>query len=318
MKPPYEINNKILSLVASISEKIGEVNAVHLNRPPTELRKKNRIKTIQSSLEIEGNTMTVEQVTDLLNNNRVLAPQKDIKEVKNAIAVYNQLQKFNVYNLKSLCRAHQILMKGLVENPGKLRTKTVGIVKGSDIAHIAPPGNMVFPLMTDLFKYLKNDDDLILIKGCVFHYELEFIHPFVDGNGRMGRLWQTLILKEHSPIFDFLPIESLVKSRQKEYYEVLGASDKMGSATPFIEFMLDIIKDALEELLKEQNISLTGIDRILIFKDSIGSQEFSRQDYLRSFKDISQATASRDLKVATEKGLIEKFGDKRTTKYKFK
>lgn len=318
MKPPYEINNKILSLVASISEKIGEVNAVHLNRPPTELRKKNRIKTIQSSLEIEGNTMTVEQVTDLLNNNRVLAPQKDIIEVKNAIAVYNQLQKFNVYNLKALCRAHQILMKGLVENPGKLRTKTVGIVKGSDIAHIAPPGNMVFPLMTDLFKYLKNDEDLILIKSCVFHYELEFIHPFVDGNGRMGRLWQTMILKEHSPIFDFLPIESLVKSRQQEYYEVLGASDKIGSATPFIEFMLDIIKDALEELLKEQNISLTGKDRILIFKDSIGNQKFSRQDYLRSFKDISQATASRDLKVAAENGVIEKFGDKRTTKYKYK
>lgn len=318
MKPPYEINNKILSLVASISEKIGEVNAVHLNRPPKELRKKNRIKTIQSSLEIEGNTMTVEQVTDLLNNNRVLAPQKDIIEVKNAIAVYNQLQKFNVYNLKALCRAHQILMKGLVENPGKLRTKTVGIVKGSDIAHIAPPGNMVFPLMTDLFKYLKNDDDLILIKSCVFHYELEFIHPFVDGNGRMGRLWQTMILKEHSPIFDFLPIESLVKSRQQEYYEVLGASDKIGSATPFIEFMLDIIKDALEELLKEQNISLTGKDRILIFKDSIGNQKFSRQDYLRSFKDISQATASRDLKVAAENGVIEKFGDKRTTKYKYK
>lgn len=318
MKPPYEINNKILSLVASISEKIGEVNAVHLNRPPTKLRKKNRIKTIQSSLEIEGNTMTVEQVTDLLNNNRVLAPQKDIIEVKNAIAVYNQLQKFNVYNLKALCRAHQILMKGLVENPGKLRTKTVGIVKGSDIAHIAPPGNMVFPLMTDLFKYLKNDEDLILIKSCVFHYELEFIHPFVDGNGRMGRLWQTMILKEHSPIFDFLPIESLVKSRQQEYYEVLGASDKIGSATPFIEFMLDIIKDALEELLKEQNISLTGKDRILIFKDSIGNQKFSRQDYLRSFKDISQATASRDLKVAAENGVIEKFGDKRTTKYKYK
>lgn len=318
MKPPYEINNKILSLVASISEKIGEVNAVHLNRPPKELRKKNRIKTIQSSLEIEGNTMTVEQVTDLLNNNRVLAPQKDIIEVKNAIAVYNQLQKFNVYNLKALCRAHQILMKGLVENPGKLRTKTVGIVKGSDIAHMAPPGNMVFPLMTDLFKYLKNDDDLILIKSCVFHYELEFIHPFVDGNGRMGRLWQTMILKEHSPIFDFLPIESLVKSRQQEYYEVLGASDKIGSATPFIEFMLDIIKDALEELLKEQNISLTGKDRILIFKDSIGNQKFSRQDYLRSFKDISQATASRDLKVAAENGVIEKFGDKRTTKYKYK
>ena len=256
MKPPYEITGKILNLVASISEKIGEVNAAHLNRPPTELRKKNRIKTIQSSLEIEGNTMTIEQITDLLNNKRVLAPQKDITEVKNAINVYNQLNKFNVYDLKSLCKAHEILMAGLVENPGKLRKTSVGIVKGSDIAHVAPPGEMVYSLMTDLFKYLKNDDDLILIKSCVFHYEFEFIHPFIDGNGRMGRLWQTMILKEHSPIFDFLPIETLVKIRQQEYYKVLSKSDKIGSSTPFIEFMLDIIKDALEDLLKAQNITL--------------------------------------------------------------
>ena len=172
--------------------------------------------------------------------------------------------------------------------------------------------------MTELFKYLRNDDDLILIKSCVFHYEFEFIHPFIDGNGRMGRLWQTMILKEHSPIFDFLPIETLVKLKQQEYYKVLGKSDKIGSSTPFIEFMLDIIKDALEDLLKMQNITLTGSDRISNFKEIISNHEFSRQDYLRSFKDISQATASRDLKVAVKNEQIDKFGDKRTTKYKYK
>jgi Fic family protein len=209
-------------------------------------------------------------------------------------------------------------MKDLVENPGKLRTGSVGIVKGSDIAHIAPPGEMVYSLMTDLFNYLKNDDDLILIKSCVFHYEFEFIHPFSDGNGRMGRLWQTMILKEHSPVFEFLPIESLVKLRQQEYYNVLGKSDKQGSSTAFIEFMLEIINDALEELLKVQNITLTTNDRIIIFKDIIGIDFFSRQDYLRTFKNISAATASRDLKVAVDDGIIEKQGDKRTTKYKFK
>lgn len=318
MKPPYEITNRILNLTASVSEKIGEVNAAHLNKPPTELRKRNRIKTIQSSLEIEGNTLTVEQITALLENKRIIAPQKDILEVKNAIRVYNQLNKFKVFELKSLCNAHEILMKDLIENPGKLRTSAVGIIKGSDIAHIAPPGEMVNSLMTDLFKYLKNDDDLMLIKSCVFHYEFEFIHPFLDGNGRMGRLWQTMILKEHSPVFEFLPIESLIKARQQDYYNVLGKSDNQGSSTLFIEFMLEIIKDALEDLLKVQNFSLTNNDRISNFKEIIGTNEFSRQDYLRAFKNISQATASRDLKVAVDDGVIEKFGDKRTTKYRYK
>ena len=209
-------------------------------------------------------------------------------------------------------------MKDLIENPGKLRTGSVGIVKGSDIAHIAPPGALVRSLMSDLFNYLKNDDDLALIKSCVFHYEFEFIHPFVDGNGRIGRLWQTMILKEHSPVFEFLPIESLIKQKQKEYYGVLGKSDKQGNSTSFIEFMLKIIKDALEDLLKVQNISLTNDDRIMNFKEIIGTRMFSRQDYLRAFKNISQATASRDLKSAVDNGIIEKYGDKRTTKYKYK
>ncbi len=317
MKPPYEITNKILNLIASISERIGEVNAAHLNKPPTELRKRNRIKTIQSSLEIEGNTLTIAQITDLLDNKRVLAPKKDIVEVKNAINVYNKLDKFKVSDLKSLCKAHEILMKDLIENPGKLRTSSVGIIKGSDITHVAPPGEMVFSLMKDLFEYIKNDDDLILVKSCVFHYEFEFIHPFIDGNGRIGRLWQTIILKEHSPIFGFLPIETLVKTKQQEYYNILGKSDNQGSSTAFIEFMLEIIKDALEDLLKIQNINLSSNDRIIHFKDIVENDLFSRQDYLRAFKKISSATASRDLKVAFDKGIIEKLGDKRMTKYRY-
>lgn len=318
MKPPYEITNNILTLVASISEKIGEINAAHLSKQPTELRKKNRIKTIQSSLEIEGNTLTVEQITDLLDNKRILAPQKDIIEVKNAIAVYDRLNEFKTYSLKSLCDAHQILMKNLIDNAGKLRATSVGIVKGSELAHLAPPGEMVKPLMDDLFNYLKNDNDLLLIKSCVFHYEFEFIHPFLDGNGRMGRLWQTMILKEYSPIFEFLPIETLIKEKQQDYYNVLGKSDSQGTSTAFIEFMLSIIKDSLEELLKSQRISLTDNDRIIHFKDLIGAKEFSRQDYLRAYKNISPATASRDLKNAVDNGIIEKEGDKRLTKYKFK
>jgi len=318
MKPPYEITSKILSQIASISERIGEINASHLSKPPTELRKRNRIKTIQSSLEIEGNTLTVEQITDLLDNKRILAPQKDIIEVKNAIEVYARIHEFKAFSLKSLCNAHQILMKSLIDNAGKLRSSSVGIVKGNELAHLAPPGEMVQPLMNDLFNYLKNDKDLLLIKSCVFHYEFEFIHPFIDGNGRMGRLWQTMILKEYSPVFEFLPIETLVKEKQRDYYNVLGKSDNQGSSTAFIEYMLDIIKDALENLLKTQNISLNNNDRILHFKDIVGLQEFSRQDYLRCFKNISSATASRDLKNAVGNGIIEKQGDKRMTRYKFR
>ncbi len=317
MKPPYKITNTILSLISKISERIGEVRSARLIKPPTELRKRNRIKTIQSSLEIEGNTLTVEQITDLINNKRVLAPKKDIQEVKNAIKVYSMLDDLNANELDSLCFAHGILMEGLLDHPGKLRITSVGIVKGDDVAHIAPPGDMVFPLMNDLFSYLKNDDDLLLIKSCVFHYEFEFIHPFLDGNGRMGRLWQTMILKEYSPVFEFLPIETLMNERQQDYYHVLGKSDAEGSSTSFIEFMLEIINQALEDLLSSQNLTLSNIDRIEAFRDIIGNDYFSRQEYLRHNKDISTATASRDLKEAVEKEILKKFGDKRLTKYQF-
>lgn len=317
MKPPYQITENILHLVASISEKLGEVNAVHLHKPPTELRKKNRIKTIQSSLEIEGNTLTEEQITALLENKRVIAPQKDILEVQNAIMVYDQLKKFNPNSIKDLEKAHGVLMQGLIENAGKLRTKNVGIVKGSKVKHVAPDGELVKGLMNDLFSYLKSDKDILLIKSCVFHYEFEFIHPFIDGNGRMGRLWQTLILMQKYPVFEFLPVESLIKENQEAYYKVLELSDNIGQSTPFIEWMLNIKFQALENLLKTQNRTLTAEERIELFKDKIGQQEFSRKDYLQNFKEISQATASRDLKWAVEQEILERSGDKRLTRYQF-
>jgi Fic family protein len=318
MRPPYNISDKIISLIASISEKIGEVNAAHLYKPNPELRRKNRIKTIQSSLEIEGNTLSIEQITSILDNKRVIAPEKDIIEVKNAVEVYSRLDEFKPFSLKSFCKAHAVLMKGLTENPGKIRTKSVGIIKGRIITHVAPPGNIVHSLLKDLFDYIKKDNDLLLIKSCVFHYETEFIHPFMDGNGRMGRLWQTILLRQYSPVFEFLPIELLIKKKQAEYYKVLGESDNRGDSTGFVEFMLQIINDSLEELLTNQNVNLTNADRIGIFKEKIRSGSFTRQDYMRVFKGISSSTASRDLKAAFDIGILDKTGEKRTTKYKFR
>ena len=318
MKPPYTITSKILKLVALISEKIGEVNAAHLSKPPTELRKKNRIKTIHSSLEIEGNTLTIEQITAIVENRRVIGPKKDILEVKNAIVVYDYLDNLNPNSFASFCEAHGLLMNGLIESAGQLRSKSVRIIKGSEIAHIAPQSGMFKPLINDLFDYLKNDDDLILIKSCVFHYEMEFIHPFIDGNGRMGRLWQTLILKKFHPVFEFLPIETLIMERQENYYEALRKSDNSGKSTLFIEFMLEIIHESFEELLNIQNVSLKNIDRINLFKSIIKEGYFSRKDYLKNFREISSATASRDLKFAFENGMVEKIGDKNATRYKFK
>lgn len=262
--------------------------------------------------------MTIEQITAIIENKKVTGSKKDILEVKNAIAVYDYLDKLNPYKFDSFCEAHGILMNGLIETAGKLRSKPVGIVKGAEVVHIAPPSEMIKPLMKDLFNYLKNDEDLVLIKSCMFHYEMEFIHPFIDGNGRMGRLWQTLILMDAYPVFEFLPIETLIKERQEQYYGSLGKSDNAGKSTAFIEFMLEIILESLDELLNIQNVSLTNIDRINLFKSIVKNNYFTRKEYLKNFREISSATASRDLNFAVENGILEKIGDKNTTRYKYK
>jgi Fic family protein len=316
-KPPYTITPLALRLSVSISEKLGEIKTAYLQRPPAELRKRNRINTIHSSLKIEGNTLTVEQITALLEGKRVLAPQKDIVEVKNAIEVYDQLDRFKPYDISSMLAAHKILMNGLVERAGRLRGASVGILKGSEIAHIAPPADIVRPLLGDLLEYVKSDPDILLVKSCVFHYEFEFIHPFTDGNGRMGRLWQTVLLRQYNPVFEFLPVETLIKKRQQEYYDVLERSDKGGNSTLFLEFMLSIINDSLEELLGSQNVNLTAADRVGLFRCEVGDRRFSRSDYIRHFKTISSATATRDLRQATGNGVLEKFGDGRLTEYQY-
>jgi Fic family protein len=317
MKPPYTITSDILALISSIAEKLGAIKAAHLQYPRAELRKLNRIKTIQSSLQIEGNTLTIKQVTALLENKRVTAPEKDIREVKNAIVVYDQMENLNAVSLPSFLKAHAILMKGLVSSAGKIRTSAVGVVKGTKLAHVAPAAKMVRPLLNDLFDYLKKDEDPVLIKSCVFHYELEFIHPFADGNGRMGRLWQTVLLRQYNPVFAFLPVESIIRNRQSDYYKALRIADQSGHSTKFIEFMLSALDEALEQLLSVQQPSISGGDRIEIYKVIIGNAYFSRQDYLWHFKEISPATASRDLKGAAEKKVLQKQGDKRTAKYKY-
>ena len=314
MKPPYEITQTVLKLITSISEKIGEVNANYLNKQSPILRKQNKIKTIHSSLQIEGNTLSQEQITALIENKRIIGPEKDIIEVLNAIRVYEDLYSFKANDEKSFLKAHQMMMKALINNPGKYRTKSVGIVKGSEVAHVAPPfGNVPF-LMNDLFTYLKKSDEIVLIKSCVFHYEMEFIHPFMDGNGRIGRLWQTVILMQKYPVFEFLPFETLIYKTQNQYYESLALSDRSGNSTAFIEYMLQVIDQALGELLNFNNRTIREIDRIEYFL-KISANQFTRKDYMNTFKDISTATASRDLKKATELSLITKQGKDNRTFY---
>ncbi|WP_277633254.1 Fic family protein [Avrilella dinanensis] len=315
MKPPYEITAEILKYITSISEKIGEVNAKYLIKTNPTLRKQNQIKTIHSSLSIEGNTLTEEQITAILENKRVVGPEKDILEVLNALEVYKNINKLKPEREKDFLKAHKLLLQKLIKEPGKYRNQSVGIVKGSKMEHIAPPHENVPYLMKDLFEYLKDKNELTLIKSCVFHYEMEFIHPFLDGNGRMGRLWQTLILLQDYPIFEFLPFETLISKNQNDYYNALSLSDKEGKSTKFIEYMLKIIERSLEELLQNSTKKLTDKDRILIFLENCTS-DFTRKDYMNYFKDISSATASRDLKNAVESGLISKLGDKKTTTYK--
>lgn len=315
MKPPYEITLTILKLLTVISEKIGEVNAKFLVKQNPTLRKQNQIKTVHSSLSIEGNTLSEEQITAILENKRVVGPEKDIVEVLNALEVYKSLHDFSCQSEKDFLKAHRLLMNNLVENPGTYRKKSVGIVKGMKVEHLAPSHENVPYLMKDLFGYLKDKSEISLIKSCVFHYEMEFIHPFVDGNGRMGRLWQTLILMEEYDLFEFLPFETLISKKQEAYYKVLSLCDKEGKSTRFIEYMLEIIDESLSELLQNATKRLNETERLELFLEQV-TGEFQRKDYMKHYKELSSATASRDLKQGVEKGLIEKQGDKKTTVYK--
>ncbi|MFD3408887.1 Fic family protein [Aquirufa sp. HETE-83D] len=315
MKPPYTITAAILNLVASISQKIGKASAHYLDKPSPKLRKENRIKTIQATLGIEGNSLSESQVQAINEGELLIGFERDQKEVQNAMALYERWSEFKPSKNTSFLSAHRFLMQDLVKNPGEYRNKSVGITKGKTLTHIAPPADRVPYLMNDLFQYVADNPDPLLIKSCVFHYELEFIHPFIDGNGRMGRFWQSLILSKSHPIFEFLPFETIIASSQTDYYQALASSDACGQLTPFIEYMLGVLDKSLANLLNTTNVVLSETERIEYFI-YIGTKDFSRKDYQRIFKNLSTATASRDLKKGVALELFSTYGEKNATRYR--
>ncbi len=313
---PFKITTKVLNLTAEIHELLGEMKNLNIIQPSVKLRRENKIKTIHHSLAIEGNELDEDQITAVLDKKRVLGPEKQILEVKNALNVYDSLAKFNPVVEKHLLQAHRLLMQGLVKTSGRYRLGQVGIFKGTKVSHMAPPAKQVPLLMANLFNFLRNDLSSWTIKACVFHYELEFIHPFEDGNGRMGRLWQQLLLMKHSRIFEFISTETLIHSRQKEYYSVLELCDRVGDSTVFLEFSLEIILDRLRNFNSSNAVPKPNpLERIQFAIRNFGSKSFSRKNYLDLFQELSTATASRDLSMAVEKGLLEISGKKARTTY---
>lgn len=320
MKPPYSLTSKILSLCTDIALSLGLFEGHFISKPEPKLRKSNRVRTIQASLAIEGNTLALDQVTAIFDGKKVVGPRREILEIQNAIKAYDKISSFKPYSAKSLLGAHHILMDGLIEDAGKWRTKNVGVFQGEKVAHAAPQAKRVPQLMEQLFAFIKSEKAThVLILSAVFHYELEFIHPFSDGNGRIGRLWQTTVLRKFHPIFEFTPIESAVRDRQEDYYKTLGLSDKAGDAGPFIEFSLETILAALTSLKAEVRATpLTAEDRLEIGKNRFAGRSFSRRDYLELFKAMSTATASRDLALGVRLRILQKTGDKAQATYVFR
>lgn len=250
--PPFEITNDMFEISTEIMENLGKLSNVNELEKLPRLRKISRIKSVHSSLAIENNTLSIEQVTDILDGKKVLGARDDIVAVKNAFEAYKQLDSVNPYNLKDLLKVHGIMMNCLVEEAGKLRTGNVGVFdEKGNVIHTAPPVQMVNELINQLFYWIKNSDIQMLIKSSVFHYEFEFIHPFRDGNGRIGRLWQTALLASWKPIFKYIPIESVVKDNQEEYYKAIAKSTSEASSNSFILFMLDVINKAIKDIVND-------------------------------------------------------------------
>lgn len=308
-KPPFEITNTILDEIAEIAELVGHANAsLGLSTNPT-LRRTNRIRTIYSSLAIEQNTLSLEQVTAVLNGKQVIAPPKDIAEVKNAYEIYEMMDSLNPYSVDDLLSAHGVMTRGLVEESGYFRSRPVGVVdKQGNILHFGTLPDYVPGLVTELLEWVRDSDFHMLIKSCVFHYELELIHPFADGNGRIGRLWHTLLLTQWKPMFAWLPVESIIHDQQDEYYQAINRSNNEAESTVFIEFMLSAIKEALMEAVKTgsaENMSAEEqrwyqIERFLKKNGTISNVD------VREMFGVSAATANRILARMTDKGKIQK------------
>ena len=247
-KPPFHMTDKMTSLIAEISEQVGRITVLQEGTISPHLRRENRIRTIHSSLAIEHNSLSLEQVTAILDGKRILGNPNEIKEVQNAYEAYELMLRLAPSSVDDLLKAHKLMMNGLVPENGKFRSGGVGVFDGEVLIHMAPPAEFVPKHIHNLFAWYQQSELHPLIKSAVFHYEFEFIHPFADGNGRMGRMWHSLLLGKWKELFFWLPIEELIQSRQKEYYDALGAADKQANGAGFVELTLEIIRDSLKEV----------------------------------------------------------------------
>lgn len=317
--PPFDLSADVVALCGTIERLLGRCEGLGAIVPSPQLRRQNRVRTVQGTAAIEGNTLSEAQVTDVLDGKRVRGPAREIAEIKNAIAAYDLAASFKPGAERDLLRAHGALMAGLAPDAGRYRKGNVGVVAGSRVAHVAPKAARVPALMNDVLAFAGNEQSApTLVRACVVHYEIEFIHPFSDGNGRIGRLWQHVMLRTHSPVFEHLPTESLIKAHQADYYDALARSDRAGSAGPFLLFMLEQISESLQQWLEAFRPSRPdAASRLAAAASHFGRKPFSRKDYLALHKSISAPTASRDLRAGVERGELRMQGEKATARYVF-
>ena len=311
-QPPFQITNAIIDYVAEIAELAGSLSLSNrLSGNPT-LRRANRIRTIHGSLAIEQNTLSLEQVTAVINGKQVLAPPKDIAEVKNAYEIYEHMDELDPYSVDDLLAAHGVMTRGLVEESGVFRSRPVGVVdQEGHVLHFGTLPQYVPGLVEELLDWAKNSDVHMLIRSCVFHYELELIHPFADGNGRIGRLWHTLLLSKWNPAFAWLPVESIIHANQHDYYAAINASNDAGESTVFIEFMLSAIKASLIEAISVSDKMSDGIlDKAAIRWGKIDAylktHPFIMNADVRDLCGVSAATANRILAGLVNEGKLVK------------
>ncbi|HEY2405755.1 MAG TPA: Fic family protein [Polyangiaceae bacterium] len=319
-RPPFDISPKALRLATEIARLLGRYEGLSSPKPQPKLRRHNQIRTVLGSVAIEGNALSLDQVTAILEGKRVVGPRRDVLEVQNAIKTYARAASLNPFRSADLLTAHGSMMRGLLADAGHYRSTAVGVLQGSRVAHVAPPAKRVPELVARLLAFLKPDPTLLpLIQAAVAHYEIEFIHPFSDGNGRVGRLWQHVLLVHDHPLFEYLPTESVIFAKQAEYYRVLGACDKAGNSTLFVEFSLATIHESLDEFMSALRPGpVTAAARLEIARRAFRDQQFSRKDYLAHFPLLSSATASRDLKSAVDGKALARTGDKALARYRFR
>ena len=307
-KYPFQINTKILKMTAEISEIVGHMGTLAEAARSPQLRRNNRIKTIYSSLAIEQNTLNIDQVAAVLSGKRVLAPPKDIAEVHNAYEIYDRMEELNPYSVDDLLSAHSVMMKGLRDDAGEFRSRPVGVVDSQgNVLHFGTLPAYVPQLITELLEWTEHDENSLLIKSCVFHYEFELIHPFSDGNGRIGRLWQMLLLSKWNPLFAWVPVESIIHDRQSEYYRAINKSNQAADSTRFIEFMLSAIKSALLEVADTSQLPSkpkTEIREQAVLGYLSKHNEISNSD-VRKLLSVSAATANVKIINQSVTGLYE-------------